>query len=198
MHKNLFNLLKELTIKDFFNSPNPFLPFIGNETLLPILISILCIFVSAFLFYLTFDTPIHEYCHYLGILRVYKNTNFKGKPTKEFHYKTITKAYMYSDFYDFVMTDTKKYAEEIREIAKAGILYSFLLYTYFTLLFLAFSYIYSILFLIGSFFFAVVIILSLVNYKISDKEKYDKEGNLISQPDRFLVKHPEQFKNIHK
>lgn len=35
MHKNLFNLLKELTIKDFFNSPNPFLPFIGNETLLP-------------------------------------------------------------------------------------------------------------------------------------------------------------------
>ena len=35
MHKNLFNLLKELTIKDFFNSPNPFLPFIENETLLP-------------------------------------------------------------------------------------------------------------------------------------------------------------------
>ena len=54
--------------------------------------------------------------------------------------------------------------------------------------------------------FFLLIIVSLVpplfietlSYFINSKERYDDKGELISQPDRFLVKHPEQFKNIHK
>lgn len=174
---------------------NLFLDFIKQHDLFSVYICI-SILLGA-IYFILFNTKLHEYCHILAMyLNKIKTPEFKDKLRPNIETEKL-KANTTSNFTDFLATNPVKYSKQIKSIARAGTLYPCILFAIFSVFsFLAVQV--CIFFLFPFIFFVLTIILSVFSYFINCKEKKDKNGNIISQPDRFLVKHPEQFKNIHK
>ena len=154
-----------------------------------------------FLLFIFSGFLLHEIGHYRTIKRLAKNNpNFFKPHNTKIKRKSITKWYTKSDYLQFLEKHRhiEKYHKEIKKISFAGFKQNTLLYPSIMIL--------SGILMYYSYPFFLLIIVSLVpplfietlSYFINSKEKYDDKGELISQPDRFLVKHPEQFKNIHK
>ena len=123
---------------------------------------------------------------------------FQKKLTKEIIHTNCHIAYIYSNLFELLAIDTTQYSKEIKKIAKAGVLYSSILYFLLIILFILLMWFLHPYFFVWAVIFLFTFITVLLSYFLCYKEKYDDKGELISQPDRFLVKHPEHFKNIHK
>lgn len=147
---------------------------------------------------LKYEWFIHEHFHYLTIKKIAKKMKFQKNLTKEIIHTNWHNAYIYSNLFELLAIDTTQYSKEIKKIAKAGVLYSSILYFLLIILFILLMWFLHPYFFVLAVIFLFTFITVLLSYFLCYKEKYDDKGELISQPDRFLVKHPEQFKNIHK
>lgn len=160
----------------------------------------LLIFFGILLFSIYFNVVhlrLHEYCHDMAIrINKRKTPEFKDESISRITIQGL-EANTTSKFLEYLAFNPTKYSKQIASIAKAGTLYPCILYTIICFFLLLFTK-RCILVLTPLTCFIFTIISSVFSYLISYKEKTDEEGNVISQPDRFLVRHPEQFKNIHK
>lgn len=188
-NKFIFNVIN-LRIKEFFI-------FISSESIIFSCLLLVGLIIGLVILFL-FEPKIHENSHAIAMKKMRKNTKeFKESLTKDIKYNKFKSAYITSNYLDFLATDPYKYSKEIKIIAKGGIKYSSYLYLILLMFSLYLTLFFSHYYVIFIVIFIFLLIIIWLTYLLGYKEKY-KNGKLISQPDRFLVKHPEQFKNIHK
>ena len=185
-------IVQYATTNEFFSKLSDF----DTISVLLVVLFLLNILVGLF-FYLFCDTLIHESCHAIALKFFAKrNRMFKGNVICKIQTNKKNRAFIKSNYYSFLKSNRVEYKNEIKIIALSGFLLSFLLYTVLFILFLFLTLFVHYYFFAMTTFFIIPIIGSTITFFFS-KNQEEKNGIIIKQSDKFLVKHPDKFENVH-
>lgn len=158
----------------------------------------LIITIFTFVIMFLFHSYIHEYSHYICTINTsHKTKEFTKKLNKTIYRKGLFKIHIKTNYFRFLALNPYKYKKQIKTIARAGSLYSSILYLSFFIISLILSLKVHHLFYCTTFSFLLILIVEYIEYLVGFKEIKNHKGQIIRQPDRFLVNNPTQFKNIH-
>ena len=138
---------------------------------------------------------LHELGHFIAIKIVAKNL-FNIPVKSEIVFTGFLKAYTSSELFSKFELNPSLYRKCIVCISISGAIFSVLMYSILLIFLSILSYWINWLFSIAAIFFLMAILVQIGTFFSNSKESVI-DGVVKSQPDFFLVLHPEKFRNLH-